>query len=105
MPQLFIATFRLDDSNRTRYNRCYTDLNNAIQSRAHSKFWQETTSFYLFDATGTSIQIADAVVAATPDFDPDIDLLLIMNVSQTRGHAIRGKPTDRDIYPLLQLRK
>lgn len=98
---IFAVTFRIDYDTDTRHGRCWKDLTDAIQAQSSGKYWSEPTSFYLIESAATSATIADAILAATPDFNPDIDLLLVINLSQTKGHSLKGKLQDPDFRTLM----
>lgn len=98
---IFAVTFRVHWDTEARYNRCYKALIAGIQSQTTSRYWDEPTSFIMIESAKNSAQIADAIVAATPDFDVAEDLVVVINLSVTKGHAVRGKLRDGDFRILI----
>ncbi|WP_122465552.1 hypothetical protein [Brevundimonas lutea] len=98
---IFVVAYRIDYDTDARYDRCYADLTAAIVAQSKSKYWSEATSLYLIESDSTSSDIAAAIVSATPDFDATQDLLLVVNISTKRGHAVKGKLRDGDFSFLM----
>ncbi|MFZ5720206.1 MAG: hypothetical protein ACOY5Y_12185 [Pseudomonadota bacterium] len=97
---IYAVSFRLDyDGN---YDTRYERLTNAIRAEANGpRYWEESTSFMLLESNKQPSALADSIVAASR-LDEKRDLLLAIYLSGSRGHAIRGHYTDKDIIQLLK---
>lgn len=98
---LFAITFRVHYDNERRYNARYNELNAAIVAHSGPKHWSETTSFYLITSTKNSADLANAIYNATPSFDDSEDLLVVINLSVTKGSSVKGTLRDRDYNTLI----
>lgn len=88
---IFAATFRIHDD--AGYNDRYASTVEAIKACCHGDvYWDEPTSFFLFENPSTSKKIAEHVESAS-DFAPNKDLLLVINLSQ-KGYTPAGHGTD-----------
>jgi len=98
---LFIVAFRLHYDTEARYNRCYEELTAAILAESGPKHWAEATSLYLVTSNKNSTNLAEAIWANTPSFDDGEDLLVVINISVSKGHAVKGTLRDRDFAALM----
>jgi len=84
---IFTITFRIH--NDASYSDRYTSTVEAIKKVCHGEYWDEPTSFFLFENPSSSQKIAD-YVAANSQFATDRDVLLVTNLSQN-SYATAGK--------------
>ncbi|WP_029416215.1 hypothetical protein [Brevundimonas bacteroides] len=101
---LFIVAYRIHYNTEERYSRCYNELTDAIRAEGGPKHWAEPTSMFLIQSSKSSADLATSIWAAAPSFDDDEDMLVVINISTTRGHATKGKLQDRDFVTLMALR-
>lgn len=80
---LFAVSFMLEDG--SDYKDRYTALTKAIEEAADGDVWSETASFYLVTSTKNSASLKDEITAAVAMQDGDV--LLVINLSKTKGHA------------------
>lgn len=83
---LFAVSFMLEDG--SDYNDRYTALTKAIEAAADGDVWSETSSFYLVNSTRNSLGLKDEITGAVALQDGDV--LLVINLSKTKGHATSG---------------
>jgi hypothetical protein len=83
---LFAVSFELEDG--SDYADRYKALTEAIEALADTEVWSETTSFYLLTSTKNSVGLKAALLDAVNLQKGD--KLLIINISQKRGHAAEG---------------
>ncbi|UXN68000.1 hypothetical protein N8A98_00310 (plasmid) [Devosia neptuniae] len=83
---LFAVSFVLEDG--ADYAARHAALVVAIETAAVGEVWCETTSFYLLTSTLNSPGLREAI-AGGADLQKG-DTLVVLNISQTRGHASRG---------------
>ena len=55
---------------------------------ADDHYWDETTSFYLLTSEGGAESVRDGIMASSK-INKD-DVLVVINISVTKGHAARG---------------
>jgi hypothetical protein len=67
----------------------YASTIEAIKSVCHGEYWDEPTSFFLFENPSTSAAIAN-YVNKNSSFDPSKDILLVTNLS-LKQYAPLGK--------------
>ncbi|PZO00719.1 MAG: hypothetical protein DCF29_16550 [Alphaproteobacteria bacterium] len=101
---LFIVGYRIHYDTEARYNRCYRELNEAIRAEAEDLHWDEPTSMFLIKSGKKSADLAGSIWGATPSFNDNEDLLVVINISATKGHATKGKLIDRDFIALMAAR-
>ncbi|RYE37924.1 MAG: hypothetical protein EOP21_13105 [Hyphomicrobiales bacterium] len=63
-------------------------MTKAIEQAADGDVWSETSSFYLVNSTRNSVGLKDEITAAVALQDGDV--LLVINLSKTKGHATSG---------------
>ena len=83
---LFAVSFMLEDG--SDYNDRYAALAKAIEQAADGEIWSETASFYLLNSTRNSVGLKDEITSAVALQDGDV--LLVINLSKTKGHATSG---------------
>lgn len=83
---LFAVSFMLEDG--SDYNDRYSALTKAIEAAADGDVWSETSSFYLVTSTKNSVGLKDEITASVALQDGDV--LLVLNLSKTKGHATSG---------------
>lgn len=83
---LFAVSFKLEDG--SDYNDRYAALTKAIEEAADGDVWSETASFYLVTSTKNSVGLKEEIMAAVAMQDGDV--LLVINLSKTKGHATEG---------------
>lgn len=83
---LFAVSFMLEDG--SDYNDRYSALTKAIEAAADGDVWSETSSFYLVTSTKNSVGLRDEITASVALQDGDV--LLVLNLSKTKGHATSG---------------
>lgn len=83
---LFAVSFMLEDG--SDYNDRYAALTKAIEQAADGDVWSETSSFYLVSSTRNSAGLKDEITTAVALQDGDV--LLVINLSKTKGHATSG---------------
>ncbi|MBO9590910.1 hypothetical protein [Devosia sp.] len=83
---LFAVSFMLEDG--SDYNDRYAALTKAIEAAADGDVWSETSSFYLVTSTRNSVGLKDEITSAVALQDGDV--LLVINLSKTKGHATSG---------------
>lgn len=95
----FWLTFRISDKtvDSKTYDDRYQDLTNSIKSNVSSKYWEQTTSFYVFDSDQTIDQLANTFKKLISISD---DLFLIRELGRASAY-ICGKNDDADIYTLI----
>jgi hypothetical protein len=98
---IFVVTFRIHD-NATYQNR-WASVVEAIRNETTSAYWDEPTSFFLIESNKTSADVADSI-NLNSSLDPSVDLLVVINISQTRGHKAIGKIHDGDFSKLMSKR-
>jgi hypothetical protein len=97
---IFAVTFRIHED--ATYNDRYVSVINAIQSLTISTYWDEPTSFFLVESTMSSADLANAI-----DVNSSIaskDLLLVINLSQTKGHKAIGSVKNANLGKLMAKR-
>jgi len=102
---LFAVTFRIDYDTEARYDRCYQQLRKAIPGNSGDGYWDDPTSFYLITSTLNSADLLAAITGDCEAFDVAKDMVLVINLSVTKGHAQRGKLVDKDLSHLMALRQ
>jgi hypothetical protein len=95
----FWLSFRITDNVKTQrsFDRRYEDIIQVISRHISGEYWEESSSFIIFESRSTIDQIVhDAKIAV----DPRYDLFLIrrLDVKQAR---ICGKTTDENIYKMM----
>jgi hypothetical protein len=98
---LFIVAFRINYDTEARYNRCYEELTSAIVAESGPKYWAEATSLYLITSAKNSSDLANAIWSEAVSFDDKEDLLVVINISTTKGHSVKGKLKDGDFSALM----
>lgn len=83
---LFAVTFRVQDG--PNYEARYASLVEAIEAAGGHAYWDEPTSFYLIESNKNSGGLKDEIVANSQTNSDD--LLLVINLSMTKGHASKG---------------
>ena len=83
---LFAISFTLEDG--SDYDDRYAALTKAIEEIADGDVWSEMPSFYLVTSTKNSAGIKDEITTAVALQDGDV--LLVINLSKTKGHATNG---------------
>ena len=83
---LFAVSFMLEDG--SDYSDRYAALTKAIEAAADGDVWSETSSFYLVNSTRNSLGLKDEITGAVALQDGDV--LLVINLSKTKGHATSG---------------
>ena len=101
---LFAITFRVEYDSEKRYNDVYNALVAAIKGQTETKYWDDPTSFFLITSSLNSADLADAIIANTRGFDTKQDLVFVINLSQTKGHAAKGHIVDKDLTSLMASR-
>jgi hypothetical protein len=77
---VFALTFRIHRD--AGYDDRYASTVEAIKSCCHGdEYWDEPTSFFLFENPSTSAKIAEWI-EANSDFAPSKDLLTVINLTQ-----------------------
>jgi hypothetical protein len=90
---MFCITFRIHED--AGYSDRYDSTIEAIKNCCHGdEYWDEPTSFFLFEKPSTSGKIAQYIDTKS-DFDPSKDLLLVTNLTQ-KGYATIGKVRERE---------
>jgi hypothetical protein len=84
---IFCITFRIHED--ASYSDRYNSTVEAIKNVCHGEYWDEPTSFFLFENPSTSAKIAE-YIEANSQFAKDRDLLLVTNLSQ-KAFATDGK--------------
>ena len=83
---LFAISFTLEDG--SDYNDRYAALVKSIESAVDGDVWSETASFFLATSTKNSVNLKDEIIAGVAMQDGDV--LLVINLSKTKGHATSG---------------
>ncbi len=83
---LFAVSFKLEDG--SDYKDRYAALTEAIEAASEGDVWSETSSFYLITSTRNSATLKDSFAEAANLQDGDV--LLVLNLSKTKGHATSG---------------
>lgn len=98
---IFAITFRIHED--STYRDRYVSVVEAIQQQTLSTYWDEPTSFYLIESRLNSAEVADAI-NANSSFAENKDLLLVINLSQTKGHKALGQVTSGELRKLMAKR-
>lgn len=83
---IFALTFRIHED--TTYRDRYQSVVEAIKQCCHGVYWDEPTSFFLFENPAEAQAIADWI-NANSRFAPDRDLLLVINQS-VKSYGVIG---------------
>lgn len=83
----FILTFRL--KNDSTYQRRYDSLVEKIREIAPKWLWEETSSFYAFEAEGTADSVCHDLHYGS-SFDPEMDIMVIVDIGK-KQFAAKGK--------------
>ncbi|KQT51545.1 hypothetical protein DevBK_06985 [Devosia sp. BK] len=83
---LFAISFMLEDG--SDYNDRLATLVKAIEEAADGDVWSETASFFLVTSTKNSANLKDEIMASVGLQDGDV--LLVINLSKTKGHSTHG---------------
>jgi hypothetical protein len=83
---LFVVSFTLEDG--SDYQDRHATLTDAIETAADGDVWKETTSFYLLTSTKNSAGLKEEIAEAANLQRGDT--LVVINISQPRGHASAG---------------
>lgn len=95
---VFWITFRIADDDT--YVERYTALVDAIKGNS-SKFWEEATSFILFESAQNMAGITERVKAA---IDDSRDLVLI-GMPDFKSATVIGPVADQDLFKLMSFTK
>lgn len=98
---IFAVTFRIDDDDT--YQERWSSVVSAIRDETISEYWEEPTSFALIESEKTSEAVADSI-NNNSKLAPSKDLLLVINLSVTKGHKALGTIHDSDFRKLMAKR-
>jgi hypothetical protein len=98
---IFAVTFRIHD-NSTYHDR-WSSVVDAIRKETTSTYWDEPTSFTLIESNKNSSDVADSI-DANSTLDHSVDLLVVINLSTTKGHKCIGVLHDSDFGKLMAKR-
>lgn len=79
------------------YDERYGALNDMVKAIAETAYWDETTSFFVFDSSKDIDAIATSVEGA---LNTSWDLALLRKMD-AKGARIIGSPDDEDIFKLM----
>lgn len=96
---MYWLTFRLE-KNHDYANR-YDKLTKEIEKHYTSQFWDEPTSFYIFDSALGIDQIAANLKKV---INTRVDIVMIRKLDNKEARII-GTPLDPDIFTLVQYAK
>jgi hypothetical protein len=98
---IFFATFRIHED--ASYAERYESVVEAIKIVCHGDcYWDEPTSFFLFENPEQSAAIADWI-DANSKFSASKDLLLITNLTN-KGYKAIGNVKDKCLQELMKKR-
>ncbi|MDG4884330.1 hypothetical protein [Mesorhizobium sp. WSM4884] len=103
---VFVVSFRIADEQSIygTYSERWSSVNDAVQNRAVGRnYWKQTTSFFALQATETSASALASAINVNSKFDPDKDLLLVVNLS-SKDFKVIGVNKDADIDAIMALR-
>ena len=83
---LFAVSFVLEDG--SDYNDRYAQLTKAIAEVADGEVWSEMPSLFLLTSTKNSVGLKEEILASVAVQDGDV--MLVINLSKTKGHATQG---------------
>jgi len=98
---IFAVTFRLHEN--PTYQERWESLVIAIRQETTSTYWDEPTSFFLIESNKSSADVADSI-HANSKLDETVDLLVVINISTTKGHKAIGVIHDTDFGKLMAKR-
>lgn len=102
---VFIVSFRIADVKTSlgSYDDRWESVDTAIREHGDGLYWNETTSFYAVSSSRTSSADMAEAIDGSSLFDPTVDLLLVVNLSQ-KGFKLLGKNQDPDLDYVMQRR-
>jgi hypothetical protein len=98
---IFAVTFRIHDDDT--YQERWLSAVSAIRNETVSEYWEEPTSFALIESDKTSEAVADSI-NNNSKLAPSKDLLVVINISVTKGHKAVGVIDDNDFRKLMAKR-
>ena len=98
---IFAITFRIHDDET--YQARWASVVEAIRQETTSDYWEEPTSFALIESSKSSSDVADSV-NNNSKLAPSKDLLVVINLSVTKGHKALGVIHDNDFQKLMAKR-
>lgn len=99
---IFATTFRIH--NDDTYQDRWSSVVEAIRKETTSTYWEEPTSFALIESGKNSSEVA-ASINQNSKLDPSKDLLVVINISVTKGHSAVGVIRDGDFQKLMAKRE
>lgn len=81
----------------------YASTIEAIKNVCHGEYWDEPTSFFLFENPSTAAAIAN-YINENSAFDPSKDILLVTNLS-VKQYAPLGKIKDPQLLARLMAKR
>jgi hypothetical protein len=91
--QIFCATFRIHED--AGYKERYESTIAAIKRCCHGQYWDQPTSYFLFENPSTAAKIA-AWVRDNSQFATAKDVLLITNLSE-KSWSVLGKVQNKAV--------
>lgn len=98
---VFCLTFRIHED--ATYAQRYDSVVEAVRRCCHGEYWDQTTSFFLFENPSTSEKIADWI-NQNSQFAEAKDVLLVINLTQ-KGYKAIGAVKDRKILEALMAKR
>jgi hypothetical protein len=98
---IFAITFRIHDDDT--YQARWSSVVEAIRAETTSEYWEEPTSFALIESGKSSSDVADSI-NNNSKLAPSKDLLVVINLSVTKGHKALGVVHDGDFQKLMAKR-
>ncbi len=101
---VFAISFRFSEKRTAHgsYQERYDSFVGAVKDATASAIWDGTSSFILIESAETAAQLKkDFEVLST--FDPDVDLALIINLSQ-KDYAVLGAGSVSQLAMLMRKR-
>lgn len=83
----FVITFRIKSDDD--YNKRYASFTERV-SKIASRKWEETSSFYAIETTGTAASICTDLYVSS-DFNANKDLMVVIDLDR-KEKAVKGTP-------------
>lgn len=101
---IFAVSFRVAGRKTARgsYDERWESVDTAIKSISASRYWSETTSFYIVESLLNTRELVEAIQNIS-QLDQAVDLMVCINLSQ-KGYEVLGSNPDPDIGILLDAR-
>lgn len=98
---IFDLTFRIHED--ASYSERYESVVEAIKRCCHGPYWDQTTSYFLFDNPASAEAIAEWI-DQNSKFAPSKDVLLVTNLS-TKSYKAIGSIQNRNVLDTLMAKR